>query len=158
MLLDTRVNEKTQELQEKVTQHKRDYALLRSVMDAIPEYIIFNDIDGNIVGFNDAFGRFINKKREDVLGFKANEVILNDLGVELTKLSTSDNIQNGLQRVVQTKNNTYDIFCTNIHSDTGIEVGTIDIIRDVTTQYVIQAALKKTKIKLSLPIKLKASF
>jgi len=158
LLLDTRVNEKTQELQEKVTQHKRDYALLSSVMDAIPEYIIFNDIEGNIVGFNDAFSRFINMNKEDVLGLKADKIILNDLGVELTKLSTSDNTQNGLQCVVQTKHNTYDIFCTNIHSDTGMEVGTIDIIRDVTAQYEIQASLKKTKDQAEFANKAKSQF
>lgn len=158
LLLDTRVNEKTQELQEKVIQHKRDYALLRSVMNAIPEYIIFNDTKGNIVGFNDAFGQFINKSRQDVLGFKANEIILNDLGIELTRLSMSNNIKNGLQGVVQAENNTYDIFCTNIHSDSGIEVGTIDIIRDVTKQYAIQASLKKTKDQAEFANKAKSQF
>jgi len=158
LLLDTRVHEKTQELQEKISQHKRDYALLRSVMNAIPEYIIFNDIDGNIVGFNDAFGDFIKKNREEVLGFKANEIILNELGTSLTELSRSDAIKDGVQRVVQTHSNTYDIFCTHIHSDTGIEVGTIDIIRDVTTQYAIQAALKKTKDQAEFANKAKSQF
>lgn len=158
LLLDTRVNEKTQELQEKVVQHKRDYALLKSVMNAIPEYIIFNDIDGNIVGFNDTFGDFIEKSRDEVLGFKANEIIRNELGAELTKLSTSKNVKEGLQRVVHTKNSTYDIYCTNIHSDTGIEVGTIDIIRDVTTQYAIQAALENTKNQAEFANKAKSQF
>ncbi|WP_076416972.1 ATP-binding protein [Colwellia sp. UCD-KL20] len=158
LLLDTRVNEKTQELQEKVIQHKRDYALLKSVMNAIPEYIIFNDIDGNIVGFNDTFGDFIEKSRDEVLGLKANEIILNELGTALTKLSTSKNVKDGLQKVVHTKNSTYDIYCTNIHSDTGIEVGTIDIIRDVTTQYAIQAALENTKNQAEFANKAKSQF
>ena len=158
LLLDSIVNEKTKELQEKIVQHELDYALLTSVMNAIPEYIIFTNTEGNIVGFNNAFGEFIGKTREDVLGHKANEIILNELGTELTKLSTSPQVKNGLQSIIQTGNSTYDIYCSNIHSDTGIEVGTIDIIRDVTTQYATQAVLEKTKDQAEFANKAKSQF
>ena len=158
LLLDSRVNEKTKELQEKIIQHERDYALLKSVMNAIPEYIIFNDINGNIVGFNNAFGQFIGRNTDDVLGQKASAILPNELGIELTKLSTSKDIESGLQRIIKTNGNTYDIYCTNIHSDTGIEVGTIDVIRDVTTQYDIQAALEKTKNQAEFANKAKSQF
>jgi signal transduction histidine kinase/CheY-like chemotaxis protein len=157
-LLDTRVNEKTKALQDKIVQHKRDYALLRSVMNAIPEYILFNDTEGRIVGFNKAFGHFIKKDEREVLGKKSNEIIVNELGEMLTELSVSDSAQSGLQRVVQTVDNTYDVFCTNIYSDTGIDIGTIDIIRDVTVQYETQAVLEKTKNQAEFANKAKSQF
>ncbi len=157
-LLDTRVNEKTKALQEKIVQHKRDYALLRSVMNAIPEYILFNDTEGRIVGFNKAFGHFIQKDEREVLGRKSNEIMINELGESLTELSMSDNTQEGLQRVVKTNNHTYDVYCTNIYSDTGIEVGTIDIIRDVTVQYETQAVLEKTKNQAEFANNAKSQF
>jgi len=157
-LLDTRVNEKTKALQDKIIQHKRDYALLRSVMNAIPEYILFNDTEGRIVGFNKAFGHFIDKDETHVLGFKSNEVMADSLGETLTELSSSENTQSGLQRIVKNNQNTYDVYCTNIYSDTGIEVGTIDIIRDVTIQYETQAALEKTKDQAEFANKAKSQF
>ncbi|WP_426369221.1 ATP-binding protein [Pseudocolwellia sp. HL-MZ7] len=158
LLLDSLVNVKTKELQEKIVQHERDYALLTSVMNAIPEYIIFTNTEGDIVGFNNAFGDFIGKTRQDVLGYKANEIIHSELGTELTKLSTSPQVKDGLQRIIQTGDKTYDIYCSNIHSDTGIEVGTIDIIRDVTAQYTTQAALEKTRDQAEFANKAKSQF
>jgi len=157
-LLDSLVNIKTKELQDKIVQHERDYALLTSVMNAIPDYIIFTNTQGSIVGFNNAFGQFVGKNREEVLGYKANEIIINELGTELTKLSTSRNVENGIQRLIQTGNRTYDIYCSNIHSDAGIEVGTIDIIRDVTTQYSTQAILEKTRDQAEFANKAKSQF
>jgi len=157
-LLDARVNEKTQELQEKIIQHKRDYALLRSVMDAIPEYILFNDIDGNIVGFNNAFEHYIGKNEQAIIGHKAFEIIDNQLGSALTKISTSKNVKNGLNQLIYTDKHTYDIYSTYIYSDSGIEVGTINIIRDVTTQYAIQAALENTKNQAEFANKAKSQF
>jgi len=158
LLLDSLVNVKTKELQEKIVQHERDYALLTSVMNAIPEYIIFTNTEGNIVGFNNAFGDFIGKTRKDVLGYKANEIIQSELGTELTKLSTSPQVKGGLQHIIQTGDRTYDIYCSNIHSDTGTEIGTIDIIRDVTTQYTTQAALEKTRDQAEFANKAKSQF
>lgn len=157
-LLDTRVNEKTKALQDKIVQHKRDYALLRSVMNAIPEYILFNDMEGRIVGFNKAFGHFIQKDESEVHGHKSNEIMANELGETLTELSLSDNTQEGLKRVVKTNQNTYDVFCTNIYSETGVEVGTIDIIRDVTVQYETQAVLEKTKNQAEFANNAKSQF
>ncbi|WP_426360533.1 ATP-binding protein [Pseudocolwellia sp. HL-MZ19] len=127
-------------------------------MNAIPEYIIFTNTEGDIVGFNNAFGDFIGKTRQDVLGYKANEIIHSELGTELTKLSTSPQVKDGLQRIIQTGDKTYDIYCSNIHSDTGIEVGTIDIIRDVTAQYTTQAALEKTRDQAEFANKAKSQF
>jgi len=157
-LLDARVNEKTQELQEKIIQHKRDYALLRSVMDAIPEYILFNDIDANIVGFNNAFEHYIGKNEKAIIGHKAFEIIDNQLGSALTKISTSETVKNGLNQLIYTEKHTYDIYSTYIYSDSGIEVGTINIIRDVTTQYAIQAALENTKNQAEFANKAKSQF
>ncbi len=157
-LLDTRVNEKTKALQDKIVQHKRDYAHLRSVMNAIPEFILFNDTEGRIVGFNNAFGHFIQKEEKEVLGKKANEILFNELGQTLTDLTNSDNTENGIQRVIKTAKSTYDVFCTNIYSDTGKEAGTIDIIRDVSVQYEVQKVLEKTKNQAEFANKAKSQF
>ena len=157
-LLDMRVNEKTKALQDKIVQHKRDYAQLRSVMNAIPEFILFNDTEGHIVGFNKAFGDFIQQEEKEVLGKKANEILFNELGQTLTDLSHSTNSESGIQRVITTAESTYDVFCTNIYSDTGREVGTIDIIRDVSVQYEIQTVLEKTKNQAEFANKAKSQF
>ena len=53
--LDSRVAEKTQALIERSEQHHRAYVLLRSVINGIPEFIIFNDSQNKLTGCNKSF-------------------------------------------------------------------------------------------------------
>jgi len=158
-LLDIKVNEKTKELQKSIKKHQRDYALLRSVMDAIPEYIIFNDLSGNLVGCNIAFEKYINAQEQSVLGGQANTIINNELGNNLTELSTLITInESGLQRIVETDEHTFDVFCTHIYNNVGENIGTLNIVRDVTKQYLVQAALQQAKNQAEYANKAKSQF
>jgi PAS domain S-box-containing protein len=158
-LLDIKVNEKTQELQKSIKKHQRDYALLRSVMNAIPEYIIFNDLNGNLIGCNKAFEKYINAQEQSVLGGKANIIINNELGKNLTELSALIiNNETGLQRIVATDESTFDVFCTHIYNNVGENIGTLSIVRDVTKQYLVQAALQHAKNQAEYANKAKSQF
>lgn len=156
--LDIRVSEKTQEQQNTIIKHRRDYALLRSVMDAIPEYILFNDLDGNLVGCNKAFEKFIAKKEINILGHKAEQLVANKLGQGLTEISKRLKLQEISQKIIETVDNTYDIFSTHIYNDTGQAIGTIDVVRDVTTQCLVQAALELAKDQAEYANKAKSQF
>jgi len=148
MLLDMRVNEKTQALRLKSEQHQRDYALLRSVMDAIPDYIIFNDLDGHMIGYNKAFGQFIRPGKSTLIGKRSNEIVTNELGEALVTMSESSLTRptdQGLEQVVVTSSSTYEVFSTQLYSQTAEVVGTINLVRDVSVQYSVNAALEKAK-------------
>ena len=147
-VLDSRVSEKTQALLEKSEQHQRDYALLRSVMNAIPELIIFNDPSGQLIGCNRAFEKFISQSESGMLGQQAHQLLplaLGDVMYDLARLPNPDNEINGHQRIIKSGELTFELFSRNFFSETGIELGTISIFRDVTSQYAIQSALQQAK-------------
>ncbi|WDE12382.1 ATP-binding protein [Thalassomonas haliotis] len=147
-VLDSRVSEKTQALLEKSEQHQRDYALLRSVMNAIPELIIFNDPSGQLIGCNRAFEKFVSQSEFGMLGQQAHQLLplaLGEVMHELARLPNPDNEINGHQRIIKSGELTFELFSGNFFSETGIELGSISIFRDVTSQYAIQSALQQAK-------------
>jgi len=147
-ILDIHVNEKTQALRLKSEQHQRDYVLLRSVMDAIPDYIIFNDLDGKMIGYNKAFESFVQASSLDLVGKCSDEVLNDELGRSLTSMSEASltrPIDQGLSQVVVTSTNTYEIFSTQLYSQTAEIVGTINLVRDATAQYIANIALEQAK-------------
>ena len=147
-ILDTRVNEKTQALLIKSEQHQRDYALLRSVMDAIPDYIIFNDLDGKMIGYNKAFENFVQTGVSNLVGKCSDEVVNDELGrtlISMSEASLTRPTDQGLDQVVQTSTNTYEVFSTQLYSQTAEIVGTINLVRDATAQYSANVALEQAK-------------
>lgn len=147
-ILDTHVNEKTQELRLKSEQHQRDYVLLRSVMDAIPDYIIFNDLDGKMIGYNKAFESFVQMGSLNLVGKCSDEVVTDELGRSLVAMSEASltlPTDQGLEQVVETATNTYEVFSTQLYSQTAEIVGTINLVRDATEQYSANVALEQAK-------------
>jgi signal transduction histidine kinase len=161
VILDTRVNQKTQALRLKSEQHQRDYALLRSVMDAIPDYIIFNDLDGNMMGYNKAFENFVQAGSLDLIGKCSNEVVSVELGqslVAMSKASLTRSTEQGLAQVVETPANTYEVFSNQLYSQTAEIVGTINLVRDVTAQYSANVALEQAKNQAEYANQAKSQF
>ncbi|WP_133405387.1 response regulator [Parashewanella tropica] len=65
--LDKLVANRTEKLKETTERREREYALLRSLIDSIPEAIIFKDKEGKYLG--------CNKAAERMLGYSENELI-----------------------------------------------------------------------------------
>ncbi|GHF79168.1 ATP-binding protein [Thalassotalea marina] len=160
-VLDMRVNEKTQALLEKSRQHQHDYAILRSVMNAIPDYLIFNDSNGHLIGCNLAFERFVNLAEVQMLGQKAGDLINNELGRALKQAISGDDVKeshHGIFKVVATVDNTYELFSSEFYNEERQILGTIVVIRDVTSQYAVNAALAKAKEQAELANQAKSQF
>jgi len=146
--LDKRVKEKTADLVKTSEQHQRDYALLRSVMNAMQELIIFSDPKGLLIGCNLALEKFINKKELAILGSSACELLPKSMCQSLDVLSQQsylDTNQKAYQQVVKTPTETYELFSRRFLNESGQLLGTINIFRDVTAAYAIQADLEKAK-------------
>jgi PAS domain S-box-containing protein len=160
-ILDSKVHDKTQALLEKSIQHQHDYAILHSVMDAIPDYLIFNDPQGVLIGCNLAFETFIGQKEQAILGRQAGELIPNELGNALLAASKRDSQANdthGIFQVIETVDNTYELFTSEFYDQEQQVLGTIVIIRDVTEQYAINAALAAAKEQAELANQTKSQF
>ncbi|NRD75831.1 response regulator [Shewanella sp. VB17] len=76
--LDKLVARRTERLKETTERREREYALLRSLLDAIPEAIVFKDKEGKYLG--------CNKSAERMLGYTESEMI----GQESIRLTTKE--------------------------------------------------------------------
>lgn len=146
-VLDIRVNEKTQALREKSEQHQHDYAILRSVMDAIPDYLIFNDLHEKVIGCNLAFEQLIGSSESQILGKNAGDLLPNELGNLLNSGQHYVLQDQGAVTVIETLENTYEVFIEQFYNSEKVRLGTIVIIRDVTEQTAITSALEQAKIQ-----------
>ncbi len=159
--LDLRVKEKTQALFHKSEQHQRDYALLRSVMDAIPDYILFNDQQGRLIGCNQAVEQLVLQKEVNILGCQISDFIATDLG---EKVAHSIGIEQGKksatahQQTVSTEDNTYEIYKAPFYGEHSTLLGSIVLIRDVTQQFEINQDLQRAKNQAEEANKIKSQF
>jgi signal transduction histidine kinase/CheY-like chemotaxis protein len=159
--LDSRVKEKTQALLHKSEQHQRDYALLRSVMDAIPDYILFNDQQGALIGCNQAVEQRVLRKEVDILGGQIDDFIAAD--ISKTVAQSLSQMQRGHSflahnQTVPTEHNTYEIYQAPFYSQFNELLGSIILIRDATEQFKINQALQHAKNQAEEANQIKSQF
>ena len=159
--LDLLVKEKTFDLQKTSEQHQRDYALLRSVMNAMQELIIFSDGEGKLIGCNLALEKFVNQKQADILGKKACELLPANLCNALiaqAKQAYTAKTTKAYQQVVKMDEDIYELFSRKFFNEAGDALGTINIFRDVTQAYAIQSDLESAKNQAERANKIKGQF
>jgi len=157
-VLDSRVLEKTQALQESSAKHQRDYVLLRSVMNAIPDLIIFNDPQGKLMGCNQAFEQLSGRIEKDMFGFEVTTFMPKALAHEVDILSEKLKDQYPQQALIEAGNASYQGFCNQFTDDQNKVLGTIAILQDVTEQQAIQSALENAKNQAEYANQVKIQF
>ncbi|WP_448211840.1 ATP-binding protein [Colwellia sp. MEBiC06753] len=158
--LDTRVAEKTQALIEQSEEQHKAYVLLRSVINAIPEFIIFNDNDHKLTGCNKSFEQFIQLSEAELIGTAVMERLpqpIQQTFEEFTALPEAATAL-GYQQMVETSGDTYEIFCTRFYNESGKSLGTIVILRDVSVQTAVQSALQSAKEQAEQANRAKSQF
>ncbi len=157
-VLDSRVLEKTQALQETSTKHQRDYALLRSVMNAIPELIIFNDPQDKLMGCNRAFEQLCGLSEHEMLNSYASEFMPEALAHEIDLLNDKSEGVYPQQALLVAGEESYQGFC-NQFTDTNDQIlGTITILHNVTERQAIQSALEKARDQAEYANQVKIQF
>ncbi len=157
-VLDTRVVEKTKALQETSAKHQRDYALLRSVMNAIPELIVFNDPNGLLIGCNEAFERLTKHSVTQMLGYKSATFMPTSLAAEVNRLSEMNETALPQQALIKAGDYIYQGFCNQFSDERGNILGSIIIFHDVTVQQATQSALEKAKNQAEYANQIKLQF
>jgi signal transduction histidine kinase/BarA-like signal transduction histidine kinase len=159
--LDLRVKEKTQALYRKSEQHQRDYALLRSVMNAIPDYILFNDQQGRLIGCNQAVEQLLHQKEVDILGCQSHEFITNALGEDVANSIDADYqgiIEKAEQQTVSTTDKTYEVYKAPFYGEGSLALGNVILVRDISQQFEINQALQRAKNQAEEANKIKSQF
>ncbi|MGB0937116.1 MAG: ATP-binding protein [Colwellia sp.] len=157
-VLDARVNEKTQALRESSEKHQRDYVQLRSVMNAIPELIIFNDPNGLLMGCNQEFESLTHHSEMQMLGKDVHQYLPKDLSQELDKLSLVTQGHFPKQALIHSGKFIYQGYCNQIKNQQNEILGTIIILQDVTQQQETQEALELAKNTAENANKVKIQF
>ncbi|MFD2165231.1 ATP-binding protein [Thalassotalea euphylliae] len=158
--LDSRVAEKTQALIVRSREYHRAYVLLRSVINGIPEYIIFNDNENKLTGCNKAFERYIGDEQENMLGKNVTGLLPKPIQSMLSEFSVLPPEQTslGYHQTIETSGDTFEVFCTRFYNETGLSLGTIVILRDVSVQFAVQSALQTAKDQAEFANKAKSQF
>ena len=157
-VLDSRVIEKTKALQETSAKHQRDYALLRSVMNAIPELIVFNDPNGLLMGCNKAFERLANHSVEQMLGINSANFMPVLLAEEIKILNALNKNVYPQQALIEAGEFIYQGFCNQFTDEQGNILGSISIFQDVTLQQTTQSALVKARDQAEYANRVKIQF
>jgi len=157
-VLDSRVLEKTQALQESSAKHQRDYVLLRSVMNAIPDLIIFNDAHGQLIGCNQAFEKLCGRKESEMFGFEASDFMPKALAHEINLLNSEFDEEYPQQALIEAGLESYQGFCNQFVNDKGEMLGTITILQDVTERQATQSALENAKNQAEYANQVKIQF
>ena len=157
-VLDSRELEKTRVLQETSAKHQRDYVLLRSVMNAIPELIIFNDPYGKLMGCNQAFEQLSGQVESRMLGFKATKFMPKLLAHEIDSFNGELHNEYPQQELIEAGDDIYQGFCNQFTNEQGEIIGTITILQDVTEQQATQSALEKAKNQAEYANQIKIQF
>jgi signal transduction histidine kinase/ActR/RegA family two-component response regulator len=157
-VLDSRVLEKTQALQETSAKHQRDYVLLRSVMNAIPELIIFNDPQGKLMGCNQAFELLTRHLETEMLGYQAASFMPEALAKEIDGFNEYFNKDYPQHALLKAGNYSYQGYCNQFTNKQGEVLGSITILQDVTEQQATQSALEKAKNQAEYANQVKIQF
>ncbi|MBL4941251.1 MAG: response regulator [Colwellia sp.] len=157
-VLDSRVFEKTQALQETSAKHQRDYVLLRSVMNAIPELIIFNDPQGKLMGCNQAFEQLSGRLESKMLGFQSSQFMPKALACEIDALNAVSDNDYPQQALIEAGEESYQGFCNQFTNEQGEILGTITILQNVTERQATQSALENAKNQAEYANQVKIQF
>lgn len=156
--LDLRVKEKTKALYHKSEQHQRDYALLRSVMDAIPDYILFHDQQGLLIGCNQAVEQLVLQKEADILGGSIYDFISSDISEEVAQSIGKSQVSLANHKTVSTELHTYEVYHAPFYGQHNDLLGSIVLIRDVSQQFEINQALERAKNQAEEANQIKSQF
>ena len=144
--LDRRVDEKTEQLQLTSIQREQDYARLKSVMNAMPELILFSDNHCCLIGVNQAFEKFIGLPSHQLLGTNIDNKLPSTIAEVLAehRSLTPDHLGE-LTRTISANNSHYQVYCSYFFTEKGELLGSVNIIRDVTEQYQSQVTIVAAK-------------
>jgi len=153
--LDMQVAQRTEKLRETTKRREHEYALLRGLIDSIPDVIFYKDTDGKFLGCNTAAHHLFGLKEEEIIGRGSRDFLEPELATYLSQHDskvTDDNetviiqqriVVEGEEQLWETKKTPY----------TGIDgelLGLIGLARDITKEYAAAEKLRYSEERYAL--------
>ncbi|QDF65965.1 response regulator [Shewanella sp. SNU WT4] len=138
--LDNLVARRTERLKETTERREREYALLRSLLDSIPEAIVFKDKEGQYLGCNKAAERMLGISESEMLGMSPEEVSSPEHGArirteDMQVLRDRTSLRYQEKAVLAGKPVLFDTLKLPFYNRRGELLGLIAVWRDVTREY-----------------------
>ncbi|ABE53830.1 multi-sensor hybrid histidine kinase [Shewanella denitrificans OS217] len=138
--LDNLVAKRTQRLRETTERREREYALLRSLIDSIPEAIVFKDQEGKYLGCNKSAEHMLGYSESEMIGMTSVELTSPEQGARI-RLEDSQVLKDRAalryqEKVdISGKSVLLDILKLPFYNRRGELLGLISVWRDVTREY-----------------------
>lgn len=153
--LDKLVAKRTTRLKETNEKREQEYALLRSLLDAIPDAIVFKNKNGDYLGCNHAAEKLLGLPEDDIIGIAPET---------LTSLETGKRIRDEDQQVLKLektlkyqermdkhdKSVLLDITKIPFYNSRGELLGLIAMWRDITREYESAEQLRQSEERYHL--------
>ncbi|NRA82689.1 MAG: response regulator, partial [Gammaproteobacteria bacterium] len=148
--LDIQVAQRTEKLRETTQQRELEYALLRSLIDSIPDIIYYKDTHGNYLGCNKAAIELFGVPEKKLIGLKGHDFLDDDLAQKLHQgdskvLSARQTVtlqqsldSNDQTRLWQTQKTPYTTM-------DGELLGIIGVARDITQEHQAAEKLRRSE-------------
>ena len=153
--LDIQVAQRTEKLRESNKRREHEYALLRSLIDSIPDVIFYKDTEGRFLGCNKAAHEMFGVTEQQLVGKHTDEILKGSLAsllqqddrqvidegktvTALQHLTINDN-----SRLWQTQKTPYT-------GSNGELMGLIGVARDITTEHEAAEKLRHSEERYAL--------
>jgi len=153
--LDLQVAQRTESLRQTTKQREHEYALLRSLIDSIPDVIFYKNTQGQYLGCNTAAQELFQANESDVIGKYSEDFLDTDLA---HKLQLNDHkVVNARRTVTMQQDVTLDderklleTVKTPYTDMDGELLGLIGIVRDITKEHEAAEQLRYSEERYAL--------
>ncbi|WP_082766809.1 response regulator [Ferrimonas marina] len=153
--LDKLVAKRTERLRLANERRERDFSLMRSLIDAIPEAIVFKDTSGRYLGCNKAAERLLGHSESEIIGCAATEIDPSPRAVRIAKEDAAiiaerkaDRYQERVE--VEGKSLLLDSLRLPFYNRRGELLGLIAAWRDITRESQQQEQIKRSEERYHL--------
>lgn len=148
--LDIQVAQRTEKLRETTKKREHEYALLRSLIDSIPDVIFYKDTQGNYLGCNKAAINLFGVDEQGLVGRKSHEFLSADLAQKLHQDDSKVMVEGQtvtLQQSLDSHDDTL-LWQTQKTPYTGVDgelLGIIGVARDITQEHRAAEKLRRSE-------------
>ncbi|WP_125561996.1 PAS domain-containing hybrid sensor histidine kinase/response regulator [Pseudoalteromonas rubra] len=142
--LDEQVQRQKKALSRSLEAKERQAALLKTVLNSVPDLVYYKNIDGSFIGCNEAFERFMGIPQVDLVAREHQEVTERHLA--LLDLEHTMNFQGqSLTDTLVLEGSSYLITVSPLYDDQRKRIGTLGVARDISEQQQALTALRASE-------------
>ncbi|AZZ97420.1 ATP-binding protein [Pseudoalteromonas sp. R3] len=142
--LDEQVQQQKKALSRSLEAKERQAALLKTVLNSVPDLVYYKNIDGSFIGCNEAFERFIGVEQVDLVAHEHHEVTERHLALLDLELAMNRQEQS-LTDTLLLEGRSYLITVSPLYNDLRKRIGTLGVARDISEQQQALTALRASE-------------